>query len=252
MIDFHTHILPNLDDGAKSIEETFTLIKEAKEAGFTKIISTTHYFEGYYESNNIERKTWIDNLNSKIEDVKLYLGNEIFISDKIIEFIKENKAATIGNSKYVLFELPMNNKPMNLKETIYKLQDAGYVPIIAHPERYAYIQENPNLLVDLIEMGALFQANYGSIIGVYGNKPKEAIKKLLKNNMIHFLGTDVHRPNSIYVKMPLILSELKKVISEDTFKKLSLENAQKVLDNQDIDIETPKKIKINFLSQFFK
>lgn len=252
MIDFHTHILPNLDDGAKSIEETFTLIKEAKEAGFTKIISTTHYFEGYYESNNIERKTWIDNLNSKIEDVKLYLGNEIFISDKIIEFIKENKAATIGNSKYVLFELPMNNKPMNLKETIYKLQDAGYVPIIAHPERYAYIQENPNLLVELIEMGALFQANYGSIIGVYGNKPKEAIKKLLKNNMIHFLGTDVHRPNSIYVKMPLILSELKKVISEDTFKKLSLENAQKVLDNQDIDIETPKKIKINFLSQIFK
>lgn len=252
MIDFHTHILPNLDDGAKSIEETFTLIKEAKEAGFTKIISTTHYFEGYYESNNIERKTWIDNLNSKIEDVKLYLGNEIFISDKIIEFIKENKAATIGNSKYVLFELPMNNKPMNLKETIYKLQDAGYVPIIAHPERYAYIQENPNLLVDLIEMGALFQANYGSIIGVYGNKAKEAVKKLLKNNMIHFLGTDVHRPNSIYAKMPLILTELKKVISEDTFKKLSLENAQKVLDNQDIDIETPKKIKINFLSQIFK
>lgn len=106
MIDFHTHILPNIDDGSKSIEETFNLIKEAEKAGFKKIISTSHYLEKYYEVDVIERKAWIDTLNKTIkegnEKIKLYLGNEIYFSDNIIRLLEEGKATTITYACIVL------------------------------------------------------------------------------------------------------------------------------------------------------
>lgn len=93
MIDFHSHILPNIDDGAKSVEETFNLIKEANKAGFTGIISTSHYFEGRYEIEEKERKTWVDaisnNLKNQALDTKLYLGSEIFITNNIVNLIEE-------------------------------------------------------------------------------------------------------------------------------------------------------------------
>lgn len=243
MIDFHSHILPNLDDGAKNIEETFKLIAEAKSFGFSKVISTTHYLERFYESTAKERKIIIDNLNSKLNGIQIILGNEIYTSENMLNLLKENKAATIGESNYVLYEFPMNNKPFNIKETIKDLQNAGYIPVIAHPERYTYVQEEPDMLYEFIQMGALFQANYGSIVGVYGNKAKKTLKILLKHNMIHFFGSDVHREGSIYPKVPIALKKLEKIVSKERLKKLTTENAQKVLNNEKIEIENPIKIK---------
>ena len=96
MIDFHTHILPNIDDGSRSIEETFNLIKEAKNVGFEAIISTSHYMEKYYETNAPEREVWInaiyENLQAKNIDINLYLGNEIYLSENIIKLLEEGKA----------------------------------------------------------------------------------------------------------------------------------------------------------------
>ena len=99
MIDFHSHILPNIDDGSKSVEETFNLIKEAETAGFDTIISTSHYMEGYYEVENKERRIWIDALNQKLKEqninVQLYLGNEIYITENIINLLENDKACFI-------------------------------------------------------------------------------------------------------------------------------------------------------------
>ena len=96
MIDVHSHILPNIDDGSRSIEETFNLIKEAEKAGFEAIISTSHYMENYYETDVPEREVWVkailENLETKEIDTKLYLGNEIYFSDKIIDLLEKRKA----------------------------------------------------------------------------------------------------------------------------------------------------------------
>ena len=129
------------------MEETIELLKEAKNAGFTKIISTSHYIENYYESDEDERIQLLDEIMTKTEiasknQIELCLGNEIYITDEMIKLIKDKKASTINNSKYILFELPMNTKPMTAKETVYRLIENGYVPIIAHPERYSYVQES--------------------------------------------------------------------------------------------------------------
>ena len=121
------------------------------------------------------------------------------------------------------------------------------VPVLAHPERYKFVKENPNWLIEYIEMGVMFQANYGSIIGMYGKEAQKTVKLLLKHDMIHFLGSDVHRPKTIYTKMPEILQELQKVLERDKLKKLTKINPQVVLDNETIYIETPKKIKKRIL-----
>ena len=184
MIDFHTHILPQIDDGSKSVEETFKLLKEAENAGFKKIISTSHYIENYYEVDAIERKAWVDALNQKT-DLKLYLGNEIYITNNIVELLRQNKVTTINGTKYLLFELPLNinEQPLNLNDFIYTVLNNKMIPILAHPERYLFAQKNPDLIYDLIQKGVLMQCNYGSIIGLYGKRAQIIVKQFYKNNL---------------------------------------------------------------------
>lgn len=250
MIDMHSHILPNIDDGARSVEETFHLIQEAKEVGFEAIIATSHYMEGYYETDAPEREVWVkaiyDKLQEKNIDINLYLGNEIYLSENMITLLEEGKASTINDTSYVLFEMPLNVEPLNLYDVIYEMQQYKLVPILAHPERYSFVQEEPELIYDLIQKGVLMQANYASIIGYYGQKAQMIVKKLLENNMIHFLGSDVHRQNTIYSKIPQILEELKNIVGKEKLEELTTINPKLVLNNKRIDIDEPNKIELTF------
>ena len=249
MIDFHSHILPNVDDGSKSVEETFELLKEAKEVGFDSVISTSHYIEKYYEVNVAERKVWInalsENLYKKNIDLKLYLGNEVYITENIIKLLETGKATSINNSNYVLFEFPMNTKPLNMYDIIYDMLEYKLVPVLAHPERYSFVQKEPNLVYDLIQKGVLMQSNYGSILGMYGEKAQIIVRKLLENNMVHFLGSDVHRANSIYSKIQSSLGEIEAIVGEEKLKEISSVNPKLVVDNKRIDIDEPREIKLS-------
>ena len=250
MIDIHSHILPNIDDGSRSIDETFNLIREAKNVGFDAIVSTSHYMEGYYETNVPEREVWVkaiyENLQAKNVDINLFLGNEIYMSENIIKLLEERKASTINDTSYVLFELPLNAEPLNLYDVIYEMQQYKLVPILAHPERYSFVQREPELVYDLVEKGVLMQANYGSIIGQYGKKTQMIVRKFFEGNMIHMLGSDVHRQNTIYPKIPQILSELNSLIGEEKLEELTTTNPNLVIHNKRIDIETPHMMKLDF------
>ena len=249
MIDFHSHILPNVDDGSKSMEETSNLIKEAKEVGFKSIISTSHYIEGYYEVPNEERKEIRETISKKLKeencDVDIYLGNENYLSDNLVQLIKENKVATVGSSNYILFEMPMNVKPMNLYNVIYDMMQNNLKPILAHPERYSFVQDEPNLVYDLIEKGVLMQSNYASIVGYYGKRAEVIVKKLLENNMVHFLGSDVHKQNTIYPRIPEILSKISKITGQDKLKELTTINPELALQDKNISVEEPVEIKLS-------
>lgn len=250
MIDFHSHILPNIDDGARSVEETFKLIDEAEEVGFETIISTSHYIENYYEANVEERKKIIKQLNEKLENeskkIKIHLGNEVYFSENIKRLLNEKKITPVEGTKYLLFELPLNAKPLNLYDVVYDMLQLKLKPILAHPERYSFIKEQPNIIKDLIETGVLMQANYGSIVGQYGKKAQIIVKKLLENDMIHFLGSDVHRRGTIYPQIPRMLKELEKIVGEEKLKELTTINAKLVLKNEEIEIEEPREIKLSF------
>jgi len=247
MIDLHSHILPNIDDGARSIEETSEMLKEAEEAGFEAIVATSHYSK-YFQTETPERELWVNIIYKKMQeqDIKteLYLGNEIYLTENTMKVLEEGKASTINDTSYVLIEFPLDKEPLELYEVIYEMIQNKLVPILAHPERYSYVQQDPELVYDLIQKGVLMQANYGSIIGMYGKKAQITVKKLLENNMIHFLGTDCHKQNEIYPKIPKIMKELRKIIGETKLEQLTTINPSLVLKNKRIDIEEPNKIEL--------
>lgn len=246
MIDFHTHILPNIDDGSRSIEETFNLIEEAQQAGFDKIVLTPHYMEGYYETDVAEREVWLDaiskNLFIKQFNGELYLGNEIYMSDNLISLLEESKASTINNTSYVLFELPLNAEPLNLYNIIYEMEKNKIVPVLAHPERYSFIQKEPELLYDLVNKGVLLQSNYGSIIGQYGSKAKLLLRKMLQCKLVHFMGTDVHREQTIYPKVRECLGEMRTIINKEYLNEITTLNPELALANKKINIRAPRRI----------
>lgn len=249
MIDIHTHIIPNVDDGSKSVEETFNLIKEAEKVGFDTIVATSHYMEEYYEVENQERKVWIDTINQKLVEqgtnVRLCIGNEIYITDNIIKLLEDGKASTINNTSYVLFEMPLNAKPLNLNDVVFEMLGSKLVPILAHPERYSFVQKEPDLIYDLIQKGVLMQCNYGSFYGQYGRKAEIIAKNLLIKDMVHFLGTDVHKQNTIYPKIPKIIDELKNMVGEGKVKELTEINPTLALNNKKIDVSEPKHLKMS-------
>lgn len=240
MIDMHNHLLFNIDDGCKDISESINAIKKMISIGFDSIVLTPHYIkDSSFNANNEIKKERLYDLNNKLKqeniDINLFLGNEIFINEEIDELVINKKIRSINNSRYLLIELPFNNKIVNLEDYIYELKLKGYKVIIAHPERYTYFQNDYKLVKELYEEGVYFQSNYGSIIGQYGSSSKKLIKKLLKDDMISFLSTDVHKDNSsLFDDFKTIKNKIIKIIGLDKFNEITNYNIKKVIEDKDI------------------
>ena len=231
MTDIHSHILFNVDDGAKSIEESIELLKKMAEIGFKNIILTPHYIKGSeYSSENQEKQEKLEELKNAIKDenidINIYLGNEIFINNEIIELIKNNSIYTLNNTRYILVELPFHNQIVGLEDIIYELKIKGLIPIIAHPERYTYFQENYKEIDRLREEGFLFQGNYASILGYYGKNSQKLFKYMLKKQYIDYLGTDIHRTAKTYVieNFKKIEKHIIKITKKDYFNEIQKNN----------------------------
>ena len=241
MIDCHSHIIFDVDDGCVLIEDSINTIKNLKSLGFNKIVVTPHYLKGSnFVKNNKEKKEKLNILKEKLKeeniDVELFIGNEIYIADDIDDLVMEKEATTINKSRYILIELPLYNKINNVEDTLYELKIKGYIPVIAHPERYSYFQKNYKEINSLLEMGVLFQSNYGSIIGNYGKDAIKLIEYLLKNDMVTFMATDIHRPNSSIIEnFPLIKKKIVSIIGEEKFNKISNDNILKMINDEEIE-----------------
>ena len=147
MKDMHSHLLYGIDDGSKDISESITLLKEAEKQGITELMITPHYIEdSKYNCNNKEKIKRFNELKEEVEkekiNIKLYLGNEVLINENILKLIKNKEITTLNNSKYILIEFPLGKMLYNTKDLIYNLIVKGYVPILAHPERYRIFQNH--------------------------------------------------------------------------------------------------------------
>lgn len=235
-IDIHNHILYGIDDGSKSLEESIEILKQHKEMGFKDIVVTPHYIENSkYTTNNKEKEKILKTLKDKVKGINLYLGNEVFINNNLEELLEKQEISTINKSRYLLIEFPMNQKLKTITNTIYELKIKGIIPIIAHPERYEYVKKDINIVDEWINEGALLQSNYGSIVGVYGNKAKKTVKKLLKKNKISLLATDIHFPDSkIYQNIEKSKKKIKRIVGEEKLIELSITNPKKIIENKEI------------------
>ena len=237
MIDIHSHIIPNVDDGARSVEETFNILKEAQEAGFTDVILTSHFLLNYYETNAQELIFWKEKLQEVLKKqgtkINLHSGMEIYITNQMEELLENKKILTLANSGYMLIELPLATNVKYFDYVVYYLEAKGIKPIIAHLERYKCVQKDPDIVEEYIEKGCLIQCNYGSIVNLYGREAEKTIKTLLKKNQVHFLGSDVHRENGTYLIILDAIKKIRKIIGENKINEITTINPKKILQNEE-------------------
>jgi len=237
MVDIHTHILPGVDDGAKTIEESLEILEYLYRCGFTDFVLTSHYIQNTkYNVNKEERKNIFQELKKKLphQDMNLYLGNEVYLCETILDLLKKKKIATLNDTKYILIELPLTGYLKRLPNILCELTSQGYTPIVAHPERYHFLQKNKQRVKELLEFDCLLQCNLDSITGKYGRKAKKLMKWLLKKDLVQFIATDTH-----YVEkekhLKKSLKKLKKTVGKEKFLELISTNPLKMLKGEEVE-----------------
>ena len=203
MIDIHSHLLYGVDDGAKTIEDSISILSDLKDLGYTDVILTPHYIkDSHYDSTRSENLKRLKVLREELQNnninINVYLGNEIYIDDDIEDFLNNNVISSLNDSNFLLIELPMSGEYPNYKEIFNYLIKKNYNVILAHPERYMAFQKDFSKIEELSEIGVYFQCNIESIVGRYGKTAKKTIKKILKAHKINFLATDIHHNKDDY------------------------------------------------------
>ena len=198
MIDFHNHILPNVDDGSKSIEMSLNMLKTAQEYGTTDVINTVHFqhpkmefIDTSYDFIVSETEKLQSSLYKNDINIKIHTGSEVFFNYNLMDIL-DNPITTIGNGKYMLIEFQTYQFPKDYDQVLYDLAIHGVTPIIAHPERYREIQNEIDIIKKLIDSGCLIQLDAGSVLGHFGEKCMEISFEMLKRSMVHFIGSDAH------------------------------------------------------------
>lgn len=233
--DIHSHILPGVDDGASTMSLTRRMLKIAASEQITAIIATPHYICGKKNPDS----DYLEELRCKVQEAaadinkefKIYLGNEIYYSESVIEDLKCGRALTLAKSRYVLVEFPTNEKYKAIYHGIGNLIRNGYMPILAHTERYISLQGRNDLIEELIKAGCYIQVNCKSITGSIVNLEAFYLRKLINKGLIHFISSDCHSDRSRAPIMETAVKYLIKSCDKDITDKILYENPAKILEN---------------------
>lgn len=202
MIDIHSHILPGVDDGARSLKESVEIVKELVAAGVTRIVATPHFVdETIYTSPKSVNEKILDEVRAAVHEagveVELYLGNEIYMTERLVELIENGTVATIAGSRYVLVELPMSGDYPNYEDIILETLNAGYKVVLAHPERYT--EFTIEKVEELARMGVLMQCEMGSLSGRYGKTARKMAREIARKRLVWKIASDIHHPRGVEV-----------------------------------------------------
>ncbi|WP_254903639.1 tyrosine-protein phosphatase [Clostridium tyrobutyricum] len=250
----HIHLLPGIDDGSKSMDETRQMLRMIEQDGIHSVIATPHFYRGHYENYREDVEKLVHSVNEFADEsginVKLFSGQEVFLDDHTVDEYECGHIAPMDKTNYMLVELPMIKMPENAMDIVYELKIRGIKPIMAHPERYKYIIENPEKINLFVDEGCLLQLNAGSICGKFGSDVKKTAHTLVKNGMCNFIGSDAHSSTR---RRPGLSEafEIVKNIDEEMAEILE-QNSEKLLENENINLCNERiKIKKGFFS-FFK
>ena len=215
MIDLHCHILPGVDDGAKSLEESLLMARRAVEDGIHTIVATPHTLNGIYinSARKVTPKVAFlqETLLKNHIKLQLYVGADVHLCPHMLELIESGDAGTINNArKYILLEFPSQVVPPKVKDEIFSLKLNGITPIISHLERNPVIQHNIDILYEFIRMGALCQVTAMSITGDFGGIAMQCAERLLRHRMVHVIASDAHSSES----RPPVLSQAVEAAAE--------------------------------------
>lgn len=245
MIDIHSHIIPNIDDGSTSEEISIEMLKTSYKSGTKVIVLTPHYYRGkYMEPLTVVKKKAeeVKELarNNNI-DIDILVGQEIYFTPSLLEDLDNGEIGTINDTRYMLIEFNLTKFEYEIFDIIHELKIRGIIPVIAHPERYRDFQKEPSKINEFIDAGCLFQLNANSISGILGSEAKKLSEIFIKNKIYSFLGSDAHglgkRNTDIYVYK----SDIEKV--DKNFFDRVLNNSNKLIKNEVVNFEG-EKIKV--------
>jgi tyrosine-protein phosphatase YwqE len=199
--DMHSHLIPGIDDGAQTLEESIELIKGLKALGFTTLITTPHIMSDFYRNKPETILPGLDLVREEIAKqglgVTIYAAAEYYLDGGFEKKIKEEKLLSFGKENYLLFELSYLNRPDSMSRVIFDLISAGYKPILAHPERYPYFYDKFEVYKEIVDRGALLQLNTNSLTGYYSPGAKAIAERLIDEGLVSFIGTDTHKTGHV-------------------------------------------------------
>ncbi len=245
MLDFHSHILPGLDDGAPDLETALEMARIAVKDGIKKMVATPHFIEGSMENNRetilIAVAEFQKELNLKNIPLTILPGAEIYLAPDTPDLLKKGEIMTVNNmGKYILIELPMQSIPQYTEDTLFELRLQEVVPIIAHPERNLELGRKPELILEMVTKGCLLQINSGSLTGVYGEKVRNIAKFLVANDLIHLVGSDAHTTGR---RSPVVCKSLEVIEGVNPGKVKEINKyAEFILNAKDINPHIPSSI----------
>tara|TARA_B100000683_G_C12437310_1_gene534455 strand:- start:422 stop:1204 length:783 start_codon:yes stop_codon:yes gene_type:complete len=226
LVDMHSHLIPGIDDGVETYEEAIEIIKSMMHAGYRKLITTPHVMSDGYPNTTEIILSGFETLKNKVEEegleIDLEVAAEYYVDAHFESLVNKGDILTIGDNN-VLIEFSYLNKPINYKDILVTLFEKGYKPILAHPERYVFLQNDKSGFDELKDMGVQFQLNLFSLIGLYDRASQYHGRRLIEKEMVDYLGTDIHRSHQIkHFKRALSSRYLHYLIKENQLKNLFL------------------------------
>lgn len=240
MIDLHCHILPGVDDGSASLEESFLMARMAADSGVTAIAATPHCnipgrVDNYLSPRLRDRFLALARLIREQDlPIRLYTGAEVFATPDLPQLIREKKLLTLGGSRYLLVEFAFGGSLSFAQQTLDAIRKEGLVPIVAHPERYVFVQEDPQCLLRWTSQGVCLQLNKGSLLGAFGRRVQRTARWCLAEGCVHLIGSDAHSPYRRTPRLSEAWDYAADCIAPEAADFLLQENPARILQDQPI------------------
>ena len=234
MIDIHCHILPNVDDGSRSLEMSLEMVSAAYDSGVRSMIATPHCYRGLYDNyaGKDLQQVW-DDLHHAVRKagipIHLYQGMEIMARDDLPALLQEGRVWTLNGTLYFLVEFSFGENPAWCKSVLSACIDAGYKPIVAHPERYYFIQDDPSPVFDWYNTGCGIQINKDSLLGRNGHRAYEVANSLLRHHLVSCVASDAHHTSVRTTDLDEVREFLIREYGEEYTYMLLEENPDRIL-----------------------
>jgi len=246
MIDIHCHILPGVDDGAKTMHDSLEMARKAVEEGISTIIATPHHKNSQFTNNRELIIPKVNKLNAALKDngipLEILPGQETRIHGEVIDGLDKGEILPLAETQYVFVELPSGTVPAYTKTLLFDIQMKGLIPIIVHPERNQEIIEHPDRLYEMVKDGALTQVTAASVCGYFGKKIKNFSHQLIESNLTHFIASDAHNTTTRAFKLAEGYEEVEKKFGMDLVY-LFQENAELLIEDKNIYREVPEAVR---------
>ena len=238
MVDFHSHVLFDVDDGSESLEMSMKMIEQSISEGVRILALTPHHIKGLFEEAMENKESYEEKfqfLKKKYEGrIELVKSVELMIREDLLEELQSGKTFGYGGSKTVLVEFNLIDVPTYAEGLFYKMKKEGYQVILAHPERNKALREDPELLYHFHDLGVLYQLNAGSLLGQFGEKVTKFSKELIKVNLIHAIGSDGHKDKVRDMRIRHAYEEMKN-LNPEAYERL-LVNSEKLIRGEAVEV----------------